>query len=315
MLRKLLKIPAIHRFIRFSKTISAPGFDNYSLFEVLRFFIQRLMEGDVQSRARSIAFSFFLALFPAIIFLFSLIPYVPVDGFQDRLMLTLKEIMPPYTYEASRITIEDIIKRERGGLLSLGILFTLYVSSNGVLSLIHQFNYKSHYKQPSGWNLRIKAILLTIFLAVLVIMTIALLILSEVTVHYLSDKIRLTSQVPIYALLAGKWLLLIGLCFTAISSLYYFGSNKHVQWRFVSAGSTLATILVIGTSLGFNYFITHFAQYNKLYGSLGTLIIILIWMNFNCLQLIVGYELNASIEQAKMKGKKTLLQSKTHEQA
>jgi membrane protein len=110
----------------------------------------------------------------------------------------------------------------------------------------------------------------------------------------------------VYFLLGGKYIILLVLCFTAISSLYYFGpSGGTKKFRFISAGSTLATILIVLTSIGFNYFISHFGRYNKVYGSIGTLIIILVYINFNCLQLLIGFELNNSIDKAKIKPLKT----------
>jgi membrane protein len=126
-----------------------------------------------------------------------------------------------------------------------------------------------------------------------------LLIFSEVALHFIVTSVKLKSQTPIILVQAGKWIILIALCFIAISSLYYFGTIKKSRWRFISAGSTLATVLILLTALGFNYFVIHFASYNKVYGSIGTLIIILLWIYFNCMQLIVGYELNASIDSAK----------------
>jgi membrane protein len=306
LFRRITNIPGVQTLLALSQRITLPGFDGYSLYEVLRFFVRRLLEGEVQTRAHSIAFSFFLALFPALIFLFTLIPYIPVEGFQDRLMLTLRGVMPPNTYEASRSTIEDIVTRPRSGLLSLGLLFALYISSGGVLTLISVFNARSHHKSPSAWRLRVKSVWLTLYLVLLFLVAVGLLILSEFAFFYLREKVELTSRAPLFLLAAGKWLLLVALCLTAISSLYFFGTHKLSRWRFISAGSTLATILIIVTSLGFNYFIEHFSQYNKLYGSIGTLIVILLWIDFNCLQLIIGFELNASIEQARLKSRKTL---------
>jgi membrane protein len=298
MLKKIESLPVVQQLIAVSKNISPWGFDGASLYEVTRFFIRRMMEGEIQSRARSIAFSFFLALFPAVIFLFSLIPFIPIDNFQEKLLALLSDLMPPYTYEASRQTIEDIITRQRHGFVSLGFLLTLYISSNGVLSLIHAFNSGSEFK-TTAFKLRLRAIGLTVFLALLIIITIVLIIISEVAIYFLSKSIDLHSSFPIAAVLAGKWLMLILLCFTAISCLYYFGSHKHEKFRFISPGSILTTLLIVITSLGFNYFIAHFGQYNKIYGSIGTVIIILVWINFNCQQLLIGYELNAAISKAK----------------
>ncbi|MEP7168928.1 MAG: YihY/virulence factor BrkB family protein [Bacteroidota bacterium] len=301
--RWLIKLPFIKSLIELAKKIRLPGFQGLNIYDVSIFFFGHLTEREVQSRARSIAFSFFLALFPAIIFLFSLIPYVPIDGFQDQLLLLIKELMPSNTYEASRVTIEDIIKHERGGLLSFGVLFTLYVSSNGINSMINAFN-QVHRNKRSPVNQRIRAVCLTLFYFILVIFTLSLLIFSEVALHFIVTTFESKSHTPIILLQAGKWIILVALSFIAISSLYYFGTIKKSRWRFISAGSTLATLLIILTSLGFNYFVIHFASYNKVYGSIGTLIIILLWIYFNCMQLIVGYELNASIDSAKKNEKK-----------
>ncbi len=302
MIFKILrKIPIFNWLIGISKRIKLPGFDGLSIYETSGFFFTRLLEGEVQSRARSIAFSFFLALFPAIIFLFTLIPYVPILGFQEQVLNVIRDLMPPNTFEESKSTLEDIILRQNSGLLSFGVLFTLYVASNGINSIIEAFNQtnKIHQEKISPFNQRVIAISLTLFLALLVIITIALLVFSEIATHFLANQIKLTNKAPIYFLFFGKWIILIALCFTAISSLFYFGTAKRKKYRFISAGSTLATILTILTSLAFNYFIVHFGNYNKLYGSIGTLIIILSWMYFNCMQLLVGYELNASIENVK----------------
>lgn len=298
MLKKFESLPVVQQVITLSKHISPWGFDKASLYEVTKFFIRRMMEGEIQSRARSIAFSFFLALFPAVIFLFSLIPFIPVDNLQDKLLVLLNDLMPPNTYEASRQTIEDIITRQRHSFVSLGFLFTLYISSNGILSMMEAFNSGSEFKS-TAFRMRLRSIWLTVFLSLLIIFTIILIITSEIAIYYLSNSVELHSRFPITAVVAGKWIMLLLLCFTAISCLYYFGSHKHEKFRFISPGSILATFLIVVTSLGFNYFIANFGQYNKIYGSIGTLIIILVWINFNCQQLIIGYELNAAISKAK----------------
>jgi membrane protein len=301
--RWLLNLSFIKSLIELAKKIRLPGFQRLNIYDVSIFFFEHLTEREVQSRARSIAFSFFLALFPGIIFLFSLIPYVPIKGFQDQLLLLIQNLLPPNTYEASRITIEDIIKHQRGGLLSFGVLFTLYVSSNGINSLINAFN-QVHRNKRSPLKQRVRAVSLTLFFFILVIFTLSLLIFSEVALHFIFNTVESKNQTPVILVQAGKWIILVALCFIAVSILYYFGTIKKSRWRFISAGSTLATLLIILTSLGFNYFVIHFASYNKVYGSIGTLIIILLWIYFNCMQLIVGYELNASIDSAKKNEKK-----------
>ena len=292
-----------HRLLRpvviVADKIKYPGQEKISLLDIARFFITGLQQGDIQSRARSISFDFFLAIFPTIIFFFTLIPYIPVEGIQDRILFLLQEVLPPYTFEAARTTIEDILKQPRGGLLSFGFLFALYVSTNGINSLINSFNQSYHgIAVRSAFQQRLVSVYLTLMLAIIVILSIALIILSEVATHYMESKNLLDAGPRIFLLQTGKWLILIGMALCMISFLYFYGPSKKNKRPFISVGSVTATILLIATSLAFNYFVANFSQYNKIYGSIGTLIVILIWINFNSLQLIIGFELNASIENA-----------------
>jgi membrane protein len=282
------------------RKISLPGFEGMHLYEVGDFFLQRIKEGELQTRARAIAFSFFLALFPTIIFIFTLIPYIPIPAFPEKLLLLIKEFLPSSTYEAAKGTIEDIVLHQRGGLLSFGFIFAIFVSSDGVLALMSWFNRSYHGKdQRKGWKKRIMAIVLTLTLSLFVFTAIGLLITSEIIFSYLEKKEILVHLAQVILLLLGKWTVLLLLCFSAISLLYYFGPSKHEKVKFISAGSSLATMLIIVTTLGFNYFINNFGQYNKIYGSIGTLIVILIWLYINLLVILVGYELNVSIRKAR----------------
>jgi membrane protein len=299
----LFRLRIFKEIIAVSKKISLPGFDGISIYNVASFFLKEVFQGDIQIRARAIAFSFFLALFPTVIFLFTLIPYLPIEGFQEKLLSGLQSAFPYNTYEAAKSTIEEIVTNQNGGLLSFGFLFAMLVSTNGVNAIISSFDKTiSASHKRSGFRKRLVSIYITLLLSILTVLAIVLIIVTEVALHYISNKIISLDASAVYLLLSGKYLILVILCFTAISSLYYFGpSGGRTKFRFISAGSTLATILVILTSIGFNFFIQHFGQFNKVYGSIGTLIVILIYINFNCLQLLIGYELNNAIDKAKIK--------------
>jgi membrane protein len=301
MKESLLKY--IRKIIRKTQRITLPGFDGIPIYNVAQFFLKEVFKGDIRIRAQAIAFSFFLAIFPSIIFLFTLIPYVPIEGFQHQLLDLIRSLLPYNTYEAAQQTIDEIITRQNGGLLSFGFLFALFVSTNGVNSLIEGFNKTTqHVKKRKGFKQRLIAIYLTLLLAVLVIIAILLIIVTEIALHYISNHLINLSKSSVYLLLTGKYLVLLLLSFTAISSIYFFGpSGGRKKWRFFSPGSILATFLIAITSIVFNYFIQHFGQYNKVYGSIGTLMIILIYINFNCMQLLIGFELNNAIEKAKLK--------------
>lgn len=298
-LKSLIFENLVRPFIRILEALHYPGEEHTSIYQILRFFLKGIMEGSIQTRARSISFSFFLALFPSIIFIFTLIPYIPIENLDVRILQLLQELMPVNTFEATRTTIEDILQQPRGGLLSIGFIIALYVSTNGVFSLIEGFNQSYHgIQQRSGISQRLISIFLTGLLAVIMILSIALIIFSEYTSAYLLEQQWLTKGTEYYLLQAGKWIILIIMVLFTISSFYYYGPSKYNRRPFISVGSVTATFLILASSFLFNYFISNFATYNKVYGSIGTLIIILIWINFNSMQLILGFELNASIENA-----------------
>lgn len=268
----------------------------------------RFKKGSIQTRSRALAFTFFLALFPGILFLFTLIPYLPIEGFQDQLLSLIKTLLPPVTYEAVSDTLTDVIKRQRGGLLSIGFITALVFTTDGVNTMIKGFNKSYHVsKGKSTFQQLLSSLYLTLVLTMLVIFAIALLIVNNLMLQYLNENDILKNDTPLILLQIFTWIILILLSFTGISSIYYFGRAKLKGYKFITAGSTLATILVILTSLAFDYFISNFGQYNKLYGSIGTLLVILLWIYFNATQLIIGFELNASIESAKINQKQSVL--------
>ncbi len=303
----LLKIPFLKRIIALIKTIIIPGFNGVPIFDVIVFFLKRFNENDLQTRARAVAFSLFLTIFPTIIFLFTLIPYIPIEDFQLQVLQLLREFLPASTYDAAYTTIEDIVSHQRGGLLSFGFLFALFVSADGVLTLILWFNKSYHGShQRSMYKQRLIAIGLTIMLALFSFLAITLLLLNEVAISFLVKHHLLTNNIQYFLLQGLKWLVVVSLFFCGISLLYFFGPSHRKKIFFINAGATLATLLVVLTSLGFNFFITNFASYNKVYGSIGTLIIILIWIYLNSFVLLVGYELNVAIEHATNSRKKKI---------
>ncbi len=299
-LYRILPYRKIIRFLSWTKKVTLPGFDRMPIYEVAVFFINGVNQGGVNTRASALAFNFFLALFPAIIFFFTLIPYVPIDNFQEQLLAFIQAIMPYNAFEAARTTIEDIIQHQRGGLLSIGVIAALYFATNGINAMIDGFNRSIHTVETrTNFQQRIISLVLTIIITVLFILAVALIILSEHVVSHLIQLGILRDIVFYYLLIVGKWIIVISLFLSAISFLYYLGPSKKREFKFVSAGSSIATILSILSSIGFSFFVNNFGQYNKLYGSIGTLIVILIWIYINAMVLILGFELNASIGRAR----------------
>lgn len=298
----LWKGRVITSVITWTKKLVIPGFDGIPLYDVGTFFIKGLQKGSLTTRAASLSFTFFLALFPAIIFFFTIIPYIPVENFQDTLLAMLKDMMPASAYDTVKITLEDIILRQRGGLLSVGFILALYFSTNGVNSMIIEFNNSYHAIETRNWFVRrMISIFLVILISLMIIISILLITTGTFALNFLQEHNILRDNFIIFLLQLGRWIVVMALIFFSISFLYYFAPAKHTKFRLFSAGSTLATILSLITSLGFNYYVSNFSKYNTLYGSIGTLIVILVWINFNALVLLIGFELNASILNARKK--------------
>jgi membrane protein len=301
-LKQVIRERILDPVLTILKRVRYPGKEHISLLDILKFFVIGLQKGDIRSRASAASFDFFLAIFPAIIFFFTLIPYLPVPGIQDRIMLLMSEALPHSAFEATKTTIEDILKQPRGGLLSFGFVFALLVSTNGIYYLIDGFNKSYHgIDVRSAFKQRLVSLFLTLMLAIIVLASIALITFTEITSRYLTEHDVIKNGPSLLLIQAGTWFILVTMALTSISSLYYFGPSKKNKRPFISVGSVTATVLLLITTFAFNYIISNFGQYNKLYGSIGTLIVILLYINFNTLQLIVGFELNASIENAKLK--------------
>lgn len=299
---KILRLPIIRNLIRFSKEVRIPGFDGLPLYDVTAFFVKGLQEGWLSLRASAVAFNFILAIFPAIIFVFTLIAYIPIDGFQEQLLHIMQILLPTSVFESVAETFTDIITRQRGGLLSVTVVSALYFSTNGLHTLIDSFNTTYHTMESRPYFVqRAISLLLTLILTVFTLIAIGLIIFGQMGMEFLLEQGWIEDGLVKFSLNITRWVIILTLMFFAISVLYFLGPAKQTKWRFFSAGSTLATLLVLITSLGFSYFVESFGQYNKLYGSIGTLVIVMLWMFFNSIALLIGFELNASIEDAKLR--------------
>ena len=285
-----------------ARKVTFPGFDGIPLYNVGVFFWRSIVDGAITTRASAIAFSFFIALFPAIIFLFTLIPYIPIKNFQNELFVLIHNILPLSVFKAVEGTVQDIITRPRGDLLSLGFLMALIFSTNGLASMMSAFDASLHSFARRNWlGQRFIAIVLLIIISFMLTITIGLLTGGQYLINIAVKEGLLKDDFTYFLLLAGKWVVIVALFFFGISFVYFLAPAKKTKWRFISAGSTLSTILCVFTIFGFTYYINNFGQYNKLYGSIGTLLAILFLLYILSLILLVGFELNASINEAHRK--------------
>ncbi len=276
-----------------------PGFEGIPIADVFRFVIKGFRKGVLVTRASAIAFNLLMALLPATIFIFTLIPFVPISNFQEEFITLFESILPANAYHLLENTIVDIVTNKSGGLLLIMFLATIIFSTNGIHAVIHAFVVTSHSFKPRSWiNQRKVSVLLLLFVIILISMAAFLVIFGKTAVNTLVTHDLIERNIEIYVLVTLKWVLVILLLFVAISSLYYLAPAKRRDFRFVSPGSTLATILFIFTSLGFSAYVNNFGQYNRLYGWIGSLMVILVWLYLNSIALLIGFELNVSIREA-----------------
>ncbi len=291
-------IRALQKPINASKSISPPGFDKLSIYDLGYFFFIEIRQSAITTRAASVAFTFFLALFPAIIFVFSLIPYLPVANFHQHLLNELHTFLPENAYQAAVATINDLVKTQHNGLLSFGFFVTLYLSTNGINALMDAFNQSIHITETRTF-FKQRAVSLFLFVALLLLLLTAslLIIFSEVSIRYaIAHNLLISDLGEILMLILGKWLIAVLLLYSAISLLYYFGPVKSAHYKLINPGALLATILSILASLLFNYYVNNFSTYNKVYGSIGTIMVVMLWLEFNCLIMLIGFDLNAKID-------------------
>ena len=270
-------------------------------YSVYKIFINKLREDEIFERSLAVAFSFTLASFPLIIFLFTLIPYInawipEIDS--TKILLFLEGVMPKDMYAIAKNTIFDLVETKRGGLLSLGVISSLFLSTNGFNTLIKTFNSCHKVRENrSFYETRLIALILTLLFFVVAIVAIVLSAVGDFTINLMLEY-NLFKDVEYYTIMLFKLLILFVSFYLAISSIFYFAPVIHNKWTFISSGSIISAIGCVAISLAFSYYINNFPTYNKLYGSIGILIAYMGWIYFISTIILIGFEWNTSIDIA-----------------
>lgn len=288
-----------------ARTVSFPGFFKVPIWDVVSFSLKEFQRFDLMIRANAVSFSFFLALFPSLIALFTLTPFLkeyilgflPLDySFEAYLQEEIQKIMPGNAGDRLFNFIEDITSQPRIGLFSFGFLSAIFFASNGILALIRGFE-KDEIPSFLQWNMfkkRMQAMLLTLIIGGLLIVSVILVILG----NWFTDLLVLYIKVGklfAFMLNMGRWIVIVSLFYSSISLIYRFGAATKKRFRFFTPGSALATLLCLGSSIVFSYYVNQFNTYNELYGSIGTIIVLMLWIQLNTLSILIGFELNAGI--------------------
>ncbi|MFK7900036.1 MAG: YihY/virulence factor BrkB family protein [Cyclobacteriaceae bacterium] len=273
---------------------------NISLYHVTALFIKELKKNKLGAQANSVAFNFMLAIFPAIIFLFTLIPYVPIGDVETNILAGLKTVLPASIYQGAAQTIDDLMNRPREGLLSFGFVSALYLATNGTMSLMNAFNncYKTKETRTVIYK-RLIATGLTLVLSFVLICGVVLIFSGKMVESYLSGLFMIDQDLSYLLIRIGEYALFLFIFLVSISLLYYFGPSLNNKWRFFSTGSIYCTFLAAAASMAFAYYVNNFGTYNKVYGSIGTLIGFMIWLKMISFILLLGFEINASLDSAK----------------
>lgn len=307
---KFLNSTPVKKVFDFADRIKINKTDDVSLFTAIDYFIKELKNNDINSESKSVAFSFTLAIFPSIIFFFTLIPYFNLPWLTETAIIEFLRDglqLPQSMYEGLSETILDIAHKPRGGLLSVGFVMALFMATNGMLALMDAFNkcYRSREKRHFIKK-RLVAIGLTGMLSLVLVLSMIVLVFGSSILNLLENY----NLFPVWIIQFVRNLRIIEyfvfflLFFLAISVTYYFAPAVHKRWHFFSYGAFIATILSVLISGLFSYYVNNFGTYNKLYGSIGTLIGFLIWLNFITLVILIGFEVNVSIDRAKLDAQK-----------
>ena len=274
-----------------------PGLNRIPLYNLVLFIYDEINEDTLLTRANSMAFSFFLAIFPGLIMLISLLPYFPISmDFFGTLHDSIKQIIPGSAGDMIFKTIKDIATIPQGGVLSFGFFLSIWFSSNGMMSMMSglEKDYPTTFKQRGDFHKRLVSIQLTFLVALVLVTSMVLIILGNTMLGFVFQYIKVDALTE-FAFSALRWLAVVLLFYTTFSTIYRFGSSTWRRIPFFNSGAMLAMILSIMVSWGFSFYVDNFGSYNKLYGSIGTLIVLMIWIQLNCLILLLGFELNAGI--------------------
>lgn len=281
---------------KFVRHVKIPFFGGLPIYKVGLFFIRGLTEGFLTTRASAIAYNFFLAIFPAIIFLFSLIPFIPIEGFQEELITELLFAAPKLMGSFIEGTLFDVIENKHTSLVSLGFILALYFATSGINSMLTAFSMSYHTAENnirSFFAQQVVAVGLTISITLFLFAAIILIIFGEHMVDFMVDYIHAFQDWNVRIINIARWLIIIAFIYFCVSTIYYFGQKERTN--FFSPGASLATVCIILFTLVFAYYVDQFNSYNKLYGSIGTIMGIMIMIYLNSLGLLIGYELNAAI--------------------
>jgi len=311
---KVKNLPVIKQLISLLDKIKLPWLHGLSLYELLDLYFIGIIEGAISYRAAAIAWSFFMALFPFMLFIFNLIPYIPIEGFQEDFLHFVQQSVPPTTYDAIYKIINDILHNSHSGLISTGFFMAILLMTNGINAILGGFENSHHIEITSKrkfFRQYLVSLGLSILLSFVLIITVAAIVAFEVLIQKTKIQDVLSDNIPLIEM--GRYLFVILMILITTSLLFKFGIKRDSKRSFISIGSVFTTILIVLSSYFFGIWVVKFSKYNELYGSIGTLLVVMFYIWINCMILLLGFDLNSSINHIKRQKQRELEAQETNQ--
>lgn len=302
---RIEKIPVLRNLMRATKRVKLPWLEGLSLYELLELYLIGVAQGAISYRAGAIAWSFFMSLFPFALFILNLIPYIPIANFQNDFLRFVEESVPPQTYEAIASILSDIMNNSHSGLLSWGIVLAVLLMSNGLNAIMGGFETSKHVILKRGFVRQyLVALGMSLLLSMLLVITVASIVVFEVVIQQTKIQDVLSDRIPLLSM--GRYAFVLAMILLTVSILFKFGIKRDRNRAFISIGSVFTTVLIVISSYFFGIWVVRFSKYNELYGSIGTLLIMMFYIWINCMILLLGFELNGTINKLRRKHHKPL---------
>lgn len=302
-MKKRLRLLSI-QFTRKAKFLRKFHFGNpdQNLYDVGRIFMFQMRKDEITERAGAMAFSFTVAMFPLLLFLLNIIPYIGLffpNVTTQNILLFIGEFIPSSVYQEAEATIMDIVSKPRQSLLSLGFFLALFLSTNGVVSMMNAFNavYKTKENRPF-WMTRLIAIGIVIILVLAICGAVVIMIFGSSILYRISEWEIVSSNLYVFMLTVFRFLVLLSVFLIALASIFRLAPAVHDKWKFFSVGSLTGGALITGGFYLFSFYLNNFATYNKLYGSIGAMIAVMLWLFITSLIVLVSFEINVSLDKA-----------------
>ena len=293
MKEKLKQIPLLGPLVDALELIKLPGGNGFSFYDLIQMYLLGIVRGAFTARAGSVSFSFFMALFPFLLFVLNLIPFIPIANFDSVLLEFIEALLPQDTHVFFTSIFHDIQSKPRGGLLSSVFVLSVFLTANGVSAIFGSFEESYHVKLTRNFFKQyLIAIGVSVLLAFLLLLAVAVFVFFELYfLRNLSDYIPGTFN----WIRTGQLFFFIVLAYFSISTLYFFGTVEGKITRFFSPGAFLTTLLLIASTYLFGIYVDRFSNYNQLYGSIGALLLFMLYTWINSILLLLGFELNATL--------------------